>query len=391
MGTFEALSWHRLPPAGERVRVADRDPDADFLRACFAPYLSRFFASGTAALAAAVQAAVARAGPRRPEVLLPAYACPNVVSAVLHAGACPRLVDFEPDRPWMQVGALEERLGPSTVAMIAVDLFGLPERYAMLAPVARHSGLILIEDSAQAFPRRNERLWRGDQVIVSFGRGKPVSLLGGGALLYRDPTFESLLPDAPSGLGAARASLGFRAKARLYNALRKPSLYWLPAALPLLHLGETRFTPLTRLDDSGQPDRLRHLQANVEDYWCRDDAPQRAIAGLVASLDPDVVVDLPQTCTGNASPRLLRYPLLIKDGALRDAVYAALHEAGLGASTLYNATLPGIRGLEALADRSYPCAAAFARQLLTLPVHSGVTPAHVDRMHAHFLRFGLVR
>lgn len=384
------MSWQRLPPAGERVLFADRTPDGHFLHACFAPYRHRFFGSGTAALAAAVQAAVARAGSATPEVLLPAYACPNVVSAVLHAGARPRLVDFEPDRPWMQVRAIEQGIGPSTVAVIAVDLFGIPERYATLAPIAQHSGLILIEDSAQAFPRRNERLWQGDLVVVSFGRGKPVSLLGGGAVLYRDPAFASLLPRAPEGSGRARPSVGFSAQTRLYNALRRPALYWLPAALPLLRLGETRFTPLTSLD-GGQPDRLRHLQVNIEDYWCRDDASQRAIAGLMASLRPDIVVDLPQACGGNVSSRLLRYPLLIKDRALRDAVYTALHQAGLGASTLYDAALPGIRGLEALADRSYPCAEAFARQLLTLPVHSGVTSAHVQRMHAHFMRFGLVR
>lgn len=389
MGTLEALNWHRLPPAGERVRLADGDPDAGFVRGCFAPYAPRFFASGTAALAAAVRAAIARAGCPQPEVLLPAYACPNVVSAVLHAGARPRLVDLEPGRPWMQAGAIEQGISSATVAVIAVDLFGIPERYPMLSSIARENGLILIQDGAQAFPRRNERLWQGDLVVLSFGRGKPVSLLGGGAVLYRDPTFVSLLP-APLTRSGARPRLGFRAKARLYNALRQPSLYWLPAALPLLRLGETRFTPLARLD-GGHPDRLRHLQANIEAYWSRDDAPQRAVARLVASLDPDVVVDLPQVCRGDASPRLLRYPLLLQDGELRDTVYRALHEAGLGASTLYNAALPGIRGLQALGDRPYSCAETFARQLLTLPVHTDVTPMHVERMHAHFLRLGLVR
>lgn len=386
----EAVNWHRLPPAGERVRLAEGDADADFARTCFAPYAPRFFASGTAALAAAVTAALARTGRRDPEVLLPAYACPAVISAVQYAGAHPRLVDLMPDRPWMDTADLEQRIRPSTAGIIGVDLFGLQERYATLARITQRSGLVLIQDGAQAFPRRHERLWHGDLVVVSFGRGKPVSLLGGGAVLHRDAKFATLVPDIRQRATAARAGFGFRVQARLYNALRNPSLYWLPAALPMLHLGETRFVPLMRLDGC-RPDRLRHLQANIEAYQCRDDRPQRAIARLVAALTPELVVDLPRACAGDAPPRLLRYPLLIKDPTLRDVVHRALHQAGLGASTLYNATLPNIRGLEGLADRSYPRAEAFARQLLTLPVHSGVTSVHIERMHAILSRFGLLR
>lgn len=390
MGAIEAVTPQRLPPVGEPVRLAGREPDVDFARRCFAPYAPRFFASGTAALAAAVRAAVVRAERDRPEVLLPAYACPNVVSAVLHAGAKPRLVDLEPERPWMQAKALERGIGPSSVAIIAVDLLGLPERYDMLVPLAREHGLILIQDGAQAFPRRHERLWRADVAVVSFGRGKPVSLLGGGAVLFRDVAFGALLPGGTTGSGADGAGLGFGLKARLYNALRRPSLYWLPAALPALHLGETRFVPLLSVVGA-QPGRLRHLQANVENYWQRDEAPERAIAALVASLDPDAVVDLPRACAGDAGPRLLRYPLLVKGRMLRDRLYRALHAAGLGVSTLYGSPLPGIRGLGVLGEGTYSRAQAFARQLLTLPVHSGVTPVHIERMRACFGRFGLTR
>ncbi len=390
MGTLEALSWQRLPPAGDRVHLAVRDPDADFLRTCFAPYALRFYASGTAALAAAVRAAITRAGCAQPEVVLPAYACPNLVSAVWHAGARPRLVDFAPERPWMALAALEQTLTPATVAVIAVDLFGLPERYDVLTALARDKGIVVIQDSAQGFPRRGERVWQGDVVVVSFGRGKPVSLLGGGAVLYEDRAWTGWLPRAPRPESASSPGIGFWAQTQVYNLLREPAVYWLPAALPLLHLGETRFAPLARIDD-GPRERLRHLQANVEAYRDRKDTPQETIASVVGLLDPDRVLDLPATCSGDSTPRLLRYPLLIKDAGLRNALHAALNQAGLGASTLYGATLPAIQGLEALAELAYPQAEAFARQLLTLPVHSGVRPEHIERMYVQFRRFGLVR
>jgi dTDP-4-amino-4,6-dideoxygalactose transaminase len=370
--------------------MAVRDPDADFLRTCFAPYAPRFYASGTAALAAAVRAAITRTGGAQREVVLPAYACPNLVSAVWHAGGRPRLADLEPNRPWMHAAALEHAITPATVAVIAVDLFGLPERYDELIALARNRGLVVIQDSAQGFPRRGERVWQGDLVVVSFGRGKPVSLLGGGAVLCGDDAWAALLPSATAGGSAAPRGARFWAQMQLYNALRRPALYWLPSALPLLHLGETRFAPLVSIDD-GPRERLRHLQANVEAYWDRKDTPQETIASVAALLDSDAVLDLPAACSGDTPPRLLRYPLLIKDAGLRDALHAALHQAGLGASTLYGAALPAIEGLEALGERAYPHAEAFARQLLTLPVHSGVRPEHIERMYLQFRRFGLVR
>ena len=61
---------------------------------------------------------------------------------------------------------------------------------AVLRPLADAAGAVLIEDSAQAFPRDGGGdFWQGDLVVLSFGRGKPVSLLGGGAVLYRDERF----------------------------------------------------------------------------------------------------------------------------------------------------------------------------------------------------------
>ena len=48
--------------------------------------------------------------------------------------------------------------------------------------------LVLIEDDAQYLPLDSEPAsYCGDLVIHSFGRGKPVSLVGGGALLIRRP------------------------------------------------------------------------------------------------------------------------------------------------------------------------------------------------------------
>lgn len=383
MGALEAVRWTTLPPAGERIHVASAPAHAPL--SCFDPDRARFFASGTAALAAAVRAAMARAGRREAEVLLPAYTCPNVVSAVLHAGARPRLVDLEPGRPWMSTDALRAQRTAATVAVIAVDFLGVPERYDRLLPWAREARLTLIQDSAQAFPRRGEQGAFGDFVVLSFGRGKPVSVLGGGAVLARDPALAALLPAPPARVGGAAERLRLRLQVLAYNVLRSPRLYGLPSALPLLHLGETRFTPLARIEGI-DTHRLRCLDANVHAHWRRSDWRQRALGELAAECD-GALVDLAAACCPTSMPRLARYPLLIVDPRLRDRLYRALRRAGLGASVLYGHALPRVRGLEGRwCEDDYPAAEAFAQRLLTLPLHDGVTRHHLRDMGRQFSR-----
>lgn len=383
MGAIEALSWECLPPAGEPVLLDRRDQGAGFLRACFSPYLPTFFGSGTAALAAAVRGVVTQAGRRDPVVLLPAYACPNVVSAVLHAGARPRLVDLAADRPWMDVRVLENSIDEQTIALIAIDFLGLLERYELLAPISRKAGLALIQDSAQAFPRAGEQRWHGDLVVLSFGRGKPISLIGGGAVLYRDTALAELMPRPVASRDSATR---FRLQALFYNLLRVPALYRIPASLPMLGLGETRFSPLDCITPAPAY-RLRHLQANIEDYWQRNERIQERVGQILHEFGQEAVVDLPAVCCPEKRPRLLRYPVLVKDKMRRDRLYHALQRAGLGVSRMYNTALPRIEGLEqSFPGENHGNADRFASHLLTLPVHSSVTGRHLKRIRDHLSR-----
>jgi dTDP-4-amino-4,6-dideoxygalactose transaminase len=76
---------------------------------------------------------------------------------------------------------------------------------------------------------------------------------------------------------------------------------------------------------------------------------------------------------------------LAADAVLRDRLFRALDREGLGVSKMYPVTLPHIRGLENqlhTKGESYPNAEAFARRILTLPIHSQVRELDLQRMHA---------
>ena len=344
----------------------------------------RYYQSGTAALAASITAAIGRGGVTNPEVLLPAYGCPDLVSAAVHAGARPVLVDLEADRPWMDLEQVATGITPQTVAVIAASLCGIPERLAELRKLTGQAAITLIEDSAQLVPGGGVRTdWQGDLVVLSFGRGKPVNLLGGGAVLCGDAGLADLLPERDTPAAGLFQCLSYRLKVSLYNQLISPRLYWLLSFFPFLHIGETRYHELAGIKPLDSC-RRGYLPANIARYRSRDLAIQATVSEMLDGLAPGSIVNLPAAC-GVAKQPLLRYPLLVGAG-LRDQLLDRLQRHGLGASTMYPAVLPGIEGLENLLSGQgpFPEAERFAGGFLTLPTHAGVRPADIHAIEADF-------
>ena len=374
-----------LPPAGDAVIVRPEPRALPGLLARWQPYRPSFYASGTAALAAGLSALIRRAGVREPQVILPAYGCPALVSAVLHAGAMPVYADLEPDRPWMSLESLRRLIGPSTAAVVAVNFLGIPERLASIRELLAGTPAGLIEDSAQAFCNGSPDS-TADMVVLSFGRGKPVSLLGGGALLCRDQALASLLPRPPAPAGSLPR---LRLKATAYNVLRKPSLYWLPQSLPL-GLGETRFEALTELA-AMDAERETLLPAAVAAYLRQGQPAAKQLRAVLAA--PGPLLDLAAVCGLPADARLSRYPVLARDAAGRDELLAELGRRGLGASKMYGVPLPQVQSVPVATANPLPAAMDFADRLLTLPVHDGVAERHVRDISAVLRRYqsGIVR
>ncbi|MDT8452098.1 MAG: DegT/DnrJ/EryC1/StrS family aminotransferase [Gammaproteobacteria bacterium] len=352
-------------------------------------YHAHYYASGTGALAAAIIAAIRLKAVDRPEVILPAYGCPDLISAALFAGAAVVLVDIENDRPWMNLEQLAEKITTNTVAIIAVNLFGILEQRQALRSLAAQADTLLIEDSAQAFPGHTEKnFWQGDLIVLSFGRGKPVSLLGGGAVLFNKSNLKcnEFLRLLPVGTAQCKVNLqeqtAFRLKARLYNWMIRPKLFWLPQSLPFLHLGETRYHPLSSLQAIDRI-RLSMLPANIKAYQAAMMHVQEKLAVALDKCDLEQagIIDLPRACNISRHRRLLRYPLLVEPER-RDLLYARLQQHGLGASLMYPKPLPEMPALAALlfAQGSFPAASKFSKKIITLPTHLQLTDADIAKI-----------
>lgn len=141
--------------------------------------------SGTAALSIAMT--MLDVGPGD-EVLVPGYFWVSCASAVVRAGAIPRLVEID-DTFVMDPEDLERKIGARTKAILVVHMSGATGRLDALVEIARRHGIALVEDVAQA----NGASYRGkplgsfgDVAIYSFQFNKAITAGEGGMVVCDD-------------------------------------------------------------------------------------------------------------------------------------------------------------------------------------------------------------
>ena len=372
---------YQQTPVGEKIKLGKPYFDNKLLESFFRPYKIKFYDSGTSALAAAILASINKTNGTTPEVLIPAYSCPDLVSAILYAGARPILVDFEEDRPWMDLDQLQWKITSKTTAVIAVNLFGIPERLKAIKEITDKNNITLIEDSAQSFPyAENSMNYSGDIVILSFGRGKPVNMLTGGAVLFIEKKIGKLLPEVE---GIEKSSLDknikYMIKASIYNILISPYIYGYLEKLPFLHLGETRFVKHHSIETINSA-MLAHLYRNIKSLIERRNDIQRNYVDILSNIDNDRLINLPTECQGGSVQYLLRYPVLCVDIDYRDKLYLNLRKKGVGVSTMYQSVIPRVEGIKGQVSLGgvFKNAVAFADRLITLPLHTRTTDANLE-------------
>jgi len=373
--------FYSLPPVGNKISLKSDTGAAQFLSDLLHPYRVYYFNSGAASLAIGLKSIMLTRNMTQGEVLLPAYACPEIVSAIQYAGATPVLVDLEMDTPRMSLDDLDEKLNANTIAVIAVSLFGLSERTKKIQALTGPLGVVLVEDHAQCFFSEKKILQcESEMLILSFGRGKPVSILTGGAVLVKEGAIAEQIDIASSRL-PTHYPPRHRLKTLIYNQMISPYCYWFPDALPFLGLGKTVYKPLLTpqlLSDNEKsliPDNVKH-------YWTRSEHPQQWVNAMLDEQNSSVFIDIATSLCGKKLSRLLRYPVLAESRDVRDTVVKKLKVKGLGVSCMYPLPVNQIPGLiDYFSDKNKtPNAANFASRIFTLPVHAGVRKQDVDSM-----------
>ena len=338
------------------------------------------FTSGTAALYTAIRDCAARAAVGAPEVMLPAYGCPDLVAACAYASVFPRLVDISPGAWGYCQDGLERHVNSNTIAIIAVNLLGVGDDAAALHAFCRSKGIALIQDSAQHLPR-NDIDWPGEYVVLSFGRGKPLNLLCGGAL-FTATQYARTDSVATHRFPLKSRVFSSRLSAAAFNVLTQPIPYRFLSVLPGTGLGAVRYKPLGSA--SPLPDAFIQRVSAAFELYCRVPSYQRRLWEPVLNEWHQWGIEELRPITGGTEPEPLRLALLAPDRGSREALVNTLARAGLGATRLYGTVLSEISGVpdSVRAQGPFPNASRLASRLLTLPTHTLVSPAAVHEAHA---------
>jgi dTDP-4-amino-4,6-dideoxygalactose transaminase len=365
-----------IPPVGSRIRL-DTSASTDFSRRSDV----RLYASGTAALAAALHSVGRVAGTTR--VAVPAYGCPALVAAALHAGMKPILIDLGADSPFPSKATLEASLSGERATVVHVNFLGLPPSApSQGACEGNGAATYHIYDCCQGWPAGGACPDWAHAAVVSFGRGKPITLGNGGALLV-NRMLNDLPTLAPESVRNPRSALGFRLRSALYNAVLDPRIFYWIDKVPGLHIGETRYQALESVMAMCDQARL-HLDANIVAYEQSNVWTVGRVRDLIGNgpFGSFGLLTAFQDCSPDV--RLLRLPMLAESKARRDTAVEQLRRAGFAATSMYRTPLWTFAGLEFLAPFKERCpnAADFADRLLTLPLHAGVSERVLKRLIA---------
>lgn len=333
--------------------------------------------SGTSALRLAIEGAIEissrpAAGPG--VALLPAYCCYDVATAAVGAGARVRLYDLDPATLGPDWISLEAGLRDGAAALVVVHLFGIPVDVERCTRLAEAAGALLIEDAAQAFGGRSGGRplgALGSLGVLSFGRGKGVTGGGGGALLANDASGREALARVharPAAGGRGWGPLGRLAAQWLFG---RPSIYGLPASLPWLGLGETRYR-------SPRPPRdiARGPAAAVASNWRAAVAEADVRRDRARQLGDLGLVDVAAAIEDGACPLRLPVSSSGTGGEVRPAPPEV--EGVVRAYPEPLAELPPASGWDIPAG-GIPGAEFLATHLLTAPTHSRTRPDQVRR------------
>jgi len=304
--------------------------------------------SGRDALMIALMAMGVRPGDA---VFVPAFTFAATAGAVAAIDAIPVFVDVDPATFNMDPGDLERAIAETVaagrarpMAVVPVDLYGLPADYVAIGAVASAHRLAVLADAAQSFGGGTPAGRAGALAPISatsFYPTKPLGCYGdGGAVLAEDDR----LADAARMIRShGRAGTGDEA----------------------MVLGLTG-----RLDTLQAAVLLAKLDVFGDELERRRDIARRYDAALAD------LVTVPTTPAGSTSAYAV-YTVRVDD---RDVVRRRLDDLGIGTGLFYRLALHQHPAFSRFDGRRLPMSEQLANEVLSLPLHADLSDDEVERV-----------
>lgn len=325
------------------------------------------YSRGRAALAEAIRLAVDNKGGF---VGINGLTCYSVEQAVLAAGCTPVFIDIDSQTLNFGPNELEVALKaqPQLAAIVLQNHLGLPADITAIEALAKERNLKIIEDLAHSagshYADGREIGTVGDFTMLSFGRGKALDVVNGGALVVRNSDLKPATPTRqPSHLDSLRD--------RLY-----PLIAWKARLLYPLGIGRYVFALAFKLglatrSADGEVDAAEGLPAWQAHLALKQLRALDKTAETRRAISDAIYAKLPEStrlvAPGNAS--LVRVPALVNH---RSELLKKLAVAGfLLNDTWYDVPVgpPRLFGKSQFSAKACPVAADMAERLINLPTY----------------------
>jgi perosamine synthetase len=330
--------------------------------------------SGKAAITLTLKA-LAELAPERNEVIIPAFNCYSVPSAIARAGLIVRPCEIDPVTLQFQDESLLSILKSSTkiLAIMPTHLFGLPADIEHVRTLTNNSAITIIEDAAQAMGSEYNGKFlgtAGDVGIFSLARGKALSAGEGGIILTDSDLLAEKISHQVSQFPEYSVSqlVNLAIKSIALTMLIHPLLFWIPKMMPFLKLGETVYDPDFPIRNfSGfQAGLAKNWTSKIS--WLLKERAKR-VTLYSQHLSGITGISILTDNWNNENLACIRYPLIIKDTEIVKAILYQSEKMGLGISKTYPDsvdTIPQITG-----EYKTTCALAHkvVNTLITLPCH----------------------
>jgi dTDP-4-amino-4,6-dideoxygalactose transaminase len=298
---------------------------------------------------------------KRNEALIPGYTCYSVAASVVRAGLKIRVYDFEPYTLNPAIDSVIKNINENTCVIVGQHLLGIPTVMEELKITAQKYGIYFIEDAAQALGGKwkNEYLGMlGDFGLYSFGRGKPLPLGEGGALVGK---YDVLKEFKTTRKSSSHIHILKSIAAQIFS---HPYFYGFIESLPL-GLGETVFDP--QFPVAPMPDCMKRLGVKALSFLSTLNIHRNVIAQIFIDF-----IDKSHTITlkDDMVPVFSRFPIIAGTRRISQKLLR------LGVRRMYPKAIQDVELIKPyLADRHIqtPSAAHIAESLITLPTHHGIT------------------
>lgn len=330
--------------------ILAQGPRVAELEESFAKYSGTKYAvavnSGTAALHAALFAAGVGEGD---EVITTPFSFIATVNTILMVGAKPVLVDIDPSDFNLDPKLVEVKTTPKTKAIMPVHLYGQTCDFRELEKTAKSHGLIIIEDACQA--------------VGALYDGKKAGSLGDlGCFSFY----------ATKNLVSGEGGIVTTDNEDYATAMKRFRQHGMSATYEYQHLGYNyRTTDIHAAIAIEQLKKIDGFNAARQKSAAQYNASLKSIKGLV----------LPKT-KPNRTHVFHQYTIRVtKDFPLsRDELAGKLREKEIGSGVYYPQPLHAVKHVAEFGYKmgDFPEAEKASREVLSLPIHNGVTEKDID-------------